>query len=117
MPQTALARCPCWSCSKFPVAQKYIANPMLIDGRKFGIRLWAVLTSTTPLRAYLHDRGLVLFSSNTYDMGREHVSMDGTSGHLTNAFQNAEGTPPPPLLPHAPTSISVAALVPKMSIA
>jgi len=77
--------------SKFPVAQKYIANPMLIDGRKFGIRLWAVLTSTTPLRAYLHDRGLVLFSSNTYDMGREHVSMDGTSGHLTNAFQNAEG--------------------------
>ena len=45
------------------VAQRYITDPLLINGRKFGLRVWAVVTSADPLRVYLHRNGLVLFSS------------------------------------------------------
>eukprot|EP00192_Tetraselmis_astigmatica_P012076 CAMPEP_0117649562 /NCGR_PEP_ID=MMETSP0804-20121206/1042_1 /TAXON_ID=1074897 /ORGANISM="Tetraselmis astigmatica, Strain CCMP880" /LENGTH=415 /DNA_ID=CAMNT_0005455315 /DNA_START=268 /DNA_END=1515 /DNA_ORIENTATION=+ len=70
----------------FVLAQKYIAKPLLIDGHKVGVRLWAVITSTTPLRSYLHRRGLVFFSSNKFSEGKAD-----SSGHLTNAFRNMEG--------------------------
>lgn len=45
------------------LAQRYIADPLLIDGRKFGVRLWVLVTGASPLRAYLSDKGLVLFST------------------------------------------------------
>jgi hypothetical protein len=45
------------------LAQRYISDPLLIDGRKFGVRLWVVVTGVAPLRAYLSDKGLVLFST------------------------------------------------------
>ncbi len=45
------------------LAQQYISDPLLIDGRKFGVRLWVLVTGAAPLRAYLSDRGLVLFST------------------------------------------------------
>jgi tubulin polyglutamylase TTLL6/13 len=48
------------------VAQRYITNPMLLLGRKFHLRLWLLVTDHCPLRAYLHERGLVLFSSEPY---------------------------------------------------
>lgn len=45
------------------LAQRYVANPLLIGGRKFGVRLWVLVTGHAPYRAYLSDRGLVLFST------------------------------------------------------
>jgi hypothetical protein len=48
----------------FVVAQRYLTNPLLIHGRKFGLRVWVVLTNTDPMRAYIHTNGLVLFSSS-----------------------------------------------------
>lgn len=47
----------------FVVAQQYLTNPLLIGGRKFGLRVWVVLTNMDPMRAYIHTNGLVLFSS------------------------------------------------------
>jgi len=73
---------------KYVLAQKYVGNPLLVNGRKFGIRLWVVMTSARPLRGYVHERGLVLFSSEEYSASAPNGS---TAGHLTNAFQNAEG--------------------------
>ncbi|GIL89593.1 hypothetical protein Vretimale_1844 [Volvox reticuliferus] len=49
------------------VAQQYIADPFLILGRKFHLRLWVLVTADCPCRAYLHRRGLVLFSAEPYD--------------------------------------------------
>jgi hypothetical protein len=54
---------PCLQVRPFVVAQRYLTNPLLINGRKFGLRVWVVLTSVDPMRAYLHTNGLVLFSS------------------------------------------------------
>ncbi len=48
----------------FVVAQRYLHDPLLINGRKFGLRLWAVVTSAKPLRVWLHCNGLVLFSNS-----------------------------------------------------
>lgn len=36
------------------VAQRYVTNPLLLDGRKFHLRLWVVVTNHNPLTAYLH---------------------------------------------------------------
>ncbi|KAG2454005.1 hypothetical protein HYH02_001048 [Chlamydomonas schloesseri] len=49
------------------VAQQYVTNPLLVLGRKCHLRLWVLVTAHSPLRAYLHRRGLVLFSSEPYD--------------------------------------------------
>jgi hypothetical protein len=48
------------------LAQQYITNPLLVRRKKFGVRLWALVPGVAPLRAYLHQRGLALFSSSPY---------------------------------------------------
>lgn len=48
------------------LAQQYINQPLLINGRKFGIRLWVAVPGVLPLRVYLHRNGLALFSSQPY---------------------------------------------------
>lgn len=42
-------------------------RPLLINGRKFGIRLWVLVPGALPLRVYLHTNGLALFSDTTYE--------------------------------------------------
>ncbi|GLC40289.1 Tubulin polyglutamylase ttll5 [Pleodorina starrii] len=51
----------------FVLAQLYVSDPLLINDRKFGIRLWVVAVGADPLRAYLHKNGLVLFATEPYD--------------------------------------------------
>lgn len=48
----------------FVLAQRYVDRPLLVEGRKFGIRVWVLVTGYNPLRAYLHTNGLVLFSTH-----------------------------------------------------
>ena len=65
------------------VAQRYITNPLLVNDRKFHVRLYLLLTSLRPLRAYLRKEGLVLFATSNYTINRE--SLSDLSIHLTNA--------------------------------
>ena len=65
------------------VAQRYITNPLLVNDRKFHVRLYLLITSLRPLRAYLHKEGLVLFATSNYTINRE--SLSDLSIHLTNA--------------------------------
>lgn len=66
------------------VIQKYIEKPLLIDQRKFDIRLW-VLCDQTDLsnqRCYLFKEGYIRTSSHKFTLSQE--SIDQPFIHLTN---------------------------------
>lgn len=48
------------------VVSEYILNPFLIDGKKFDIRLYVVVTSFDPLRIYVYEEGLIRFASEQF---------------------------------------------------
>lgn len=52
------------------LAQQYIANPLLLDGRKFGVRLHVfVPPGLDPFRVYVHKALCVDLSAVKYDAG------------------------------------------------
>lgn len=92
------------------LAQQYVTQPLLLMGRKFGIRVWVLVPDVQPFRLYMHRRGLVLLSSQRYELTAESIldnsSGDGSSrsspyregqasdvspGHVTNYAQNENG--------------------------
>ncbi|CAF3839944.1 unnamed protein product [Adineta steineri] len=64
------------------VVQKYIANPYLINGHKFDLRLYVYVPSHDPLRIYLFDDGLTRFASRKYSTSVK--SLSDRFMHLTN---------------------------------
>jgi len=65
------------------IAQRYVTEPLLINGKKFHIRLYLVITNLQPLRALLHREGLVLFAVSKYS--NDPNTLKNLSIHLTNA--------------------------------
>ena len=52
---------------KTHIVQTYLANPHLINGRKWDMRTYCLVTSTYPMRIYFYNRGIVRFASKAYD--------------------------------------------------
>lgn len=72
------------------VVQQYVSRPLLLAGHKFHLRLWAVVTAVRPLRAYLHSRGLALFSGQRYDTAQMADAAGGLAAcQVTNYARNA----------------------------
>ncbi len=71
------------SISTTHVAQRYISDPMLIDNKKFDLRIYILITSCDPLRIYLFQDGLVRLC--TQDFVKPNLSnLDNTCMHLSN---------------------------------
>lgn len=66
------------------VVQQYIANPLLIGGYKFDIRLYVAVPSFHPLTIYIFQEGIVRFSTEKYDMS----ALNNVFAHLTNTSIN-----------------------------
>lgn len=69
------------------VVQEYYANPFLLDGLKFDLRLYVVVTSIVPLRAYLFREGLARFCTTPYQPPKE-ANLSEVCMHLTNYAVN-----------------------------
>jgi tubulin polyglutamylase TTLL6/13 len=68
------------------VAQRYIA-PYLIDGFKFDLRIYVLLTSVDPLRIYIFREGMARFCTETY-VKPKASNLNQVFSHLTNYSLN-----------------------------
>ena len=68
------------------VAQDYIA-PMLLDGKKFDLRLYVLIRSVDPLEAYVHREGLARFCTADYAAPSDD-NLEHSFAHLTNFSLN-----------------------------
>lgn len=69
------------------VVQSYIEHPMLISRKKFDLRLYVVVTSIEPLRAYLCREGIVRLCTEKYARPAVH-NINNHFVHLTNYSVN-----------------------------
>ena len=80
------------TCSKLPfqtlsfkesyVISRYIDNPLLIGGKKFDLRLYVLITSYRPLKAWLYNMGFGRFCIEKYT--EDITEIDNMQVHLTN---------------------------------
>ena len=64
----------------------YIANPHLINGLKYDLRVYVLITSFDPLRVYMYKDGLVRFATSKYSTNAKDLSKKYV--HLTNFSVN-----------------------------
>nr|KAF6399270.1 hypothetical protein HJG59_010157 [Molossus molossus] len=65
------------------ICQQYISKPFLIDGFKFDMRIYVLLTSCDPLRIFMYEEGLARFATMPY-VEPNHSNLDDVCMHLTN---------------------------------
>lgn len=73
--------------SEHYVAQRYIAKPFLIDGLKFDLRIYVLITGCDPLRIFIYEEGLTRFATETYKPPTSN-NLDDICMHLTNYAVN-----------------------------
>jgi tubulin---tyrosine ligase len=72
------------SQNTFWVVQKYIEKPLLYNGRKFDIRIWAIFTGNSEV--FIYKRAYVRTSSDSYDLNNQNNYV-----HLTNQCLQVHG--------------------------
>lgn len=63
------------------IVSRYITNPLLINGLKFDLRIYVLITSMDPWRIYVYNEGLCRFASEPYSAIN---TKQNRFAHLTN---------------------------------
>lgn len=71
------------------VISRYIDNPLLIGGKKFDLRIYVLVTSFRPLKAYMFRNGFCRFCTMKYDSSV--TELDNMYVHLTNVSVQKHG--------------------------
>lgn len=66
--------------NKAALLQRYLSDPYLIDGKKFDLRIYVLVTGVDPLRVYVHNEGLTRISTSKYSL----KNTNNRFAHLTN---------------------------------
>jgi len=65
------------------VVQRYVTNPMMVQGYKFDLRLYVLVTSFTPLEAWLCQEGFARFATAPFTL--DEAQLENRHMHLTNS--------------------------------
>ncbi|XP_072348819.1 tubulin polyglutamylase TTLL13-like isoform X3 [Scyliorhinus torazame] len=65
------------------ICQQYISKPFLIDGFKFDLRIYVLVTSCDPFRIYIYNEGLARFATSKYS-DPSNSNLEDICMHLTN---------------------------------
>ncbi|XP_043856407.1 tubulin polyglutamylase TTLL6 [Dromiciops gliroides] len=65
------------------ICQLYISKPFIIDGFKFDLRIYVLVTSCDPLRIFVYKEGLARFATTSYS-NPSSDNLDDICMHLTN---------------------------------
>merc|ERR1712032_189767 len=63
------------------LVQRYIADPYLIRGRKFDLRVYLLITGINPLKFYIYKDGFMRFATELYGEGEK---ISNLCAHITN---------------------------------
>uniref|UniRef100_A0A8C4VV39 Tubulin tyrosine ligase like 13 n=1 Tax=Gopherus evgoodei TaxID=1825980 RepID=A0A8C4VV39_9SAUR len=69
------------------ICQQYISKPFLIDGFKFDLRIYVLVTSCDPLKIFVYEEGLARFATMRY-IEPSSSNLDDICMHLTNYAVN-----------------------------
>ncbi|KAG7487764.1 hypothetical protein MATL_G00026920 [Megalops atlanticus] len=80
------------NCEKLPaqdhfIVQEYLDKPFLMEGYKFDLRIYILVTSCDPLRIFLYNDGLVRMGTEKYHAPNES-NLNQLYMHLTNYSVN-----------------------------
>lgn len=79
-----------FSKAKRAVLQSYLDDPLLIDDKKWDMRIYIAVTSVLPIRAYMHRQGFVRFASGNYTKskgaGKTRSVVSISESSLSNEF-------------------------------
>jgi len=71
------------SYSEQVVLKRYLMNPLLLDGYKFDLRIYVLVTSFQPLEAFIYREGFARMSSEKFSTNPEDIK--NKTIHLTNS--------------------------------
>lgn len=74
------------------VIQKYIENPLLYNNRKFDIRIWTIITSSSPLISWVWQKFYIRLSGCDFDLENDDrfVNLTNFSVQKFNKDRNDE---------------------------
>lgn len=68
------------------IIQRYIPQPLLLDGYKFDLRIYVVVLSYDPLKVYINHEGLVRIATEKFSSSPD--TLESRTMHLTNYSVN-----------------------------